>query len=171
MNTKTITILSHKRKKKEAFLIRSVTNSVLLLALSIPSLTQGLRKLTSAASPFINSWQFAQPQINETISYRDSFASTSLVNGNDSGRLIFFGGEGFDFYHAVDDTWSYSFVNKIWIQVFPSSSPSARSIAAFIAVKNNTQMFLFGGMSGMSIELVINLFLPAGGNGYKFLCV
>jgi photosystem II stability/assembly factor-like uncharacterized protein len=68
-------------------------------------------------------------------------------------KIVLFGGYSKESYSAVDDTWSYNYLNDSWIEMNPSQAPSARYYHSMVYNSVNKTLVLFGGSKDSYTQL------------------
>lgn len=80
--------------------------------------------------------------------YPSSRSNARMVFDESLDRIVLFGGvsdaDAADIRYELDDTWEWTGLR--WIQIFPVSSPPARSGHAMVYDSNRRQVLVFGGI-------------------------
>lgn len=97
------------------------------------------------------------PSSSSSLSFRE-FHVAAPINGD----LLIFGGSSLDLDVALNDTWIYSFQSEAWTEIVPDIDnnvtqpyPAHRLAAAFTSI-NDTHIFMFGGLSGLTSDEVLS---------------
>jgi N-acetylneuraminic acid mutarotase len=88
-----------------------------------------------------NTWTSMNPSTSPTARFQHS-----MVYDSKSDKVILFGGRDEETYSKVlDDTWVYDLISNNWIQLYPTTSPNARSEHRMVYEPVSDKVVLFGG--------------------------
>ena len=86
-----------------------------------------------------NSWTKMKPLNQPSV-----WMGHSMVYDSTHDQVILFGGID-DAYNRNRDTWIYTYSNNSWMEINPSTHPTARAYHTMIYDSKNDQVILFGG--------------------------